>query len=243
MRTTLQLAIFLSATLAWALERHIPGYEPTLVARGLPTMSPNCTRRSTCDSCFGDGYVVCDNAGCFNPDAAQQCCKNGNLCVAKDNGCCDDWGGPGVTGSSGTVPMPTATSTSALPESSSWSCTRFQGNEACCQGGGPDMHWCAGNFPSAVCYNNTVQICCSEGTVCEGEDCCGLVSASAVTPWASLASQTTSASSSDASATAAASTTSGDGAATSTGAANRARVTPFVKGVAGMGAIGIGLIL
>ncbi|GES63393.1 hypothetical protein ATEIFO6365_0007008000 [Aspergillus terreus] len=175
MRTTLQLAIFLSATLTWALEQRIPGYEPTLVARGLPTMSPNCTRHSTCDSCFGDGYVVCDNAGCFNPDAAQQCCKNGNLCVAKDNGCCDGWGGPGVTGSSGTVPMPTATSTSALPESSSWSCTRFQGNEACCQGGGPDMHWCAGNFPNAVCYNTTVQICCSEGTVCEGEDCCGLV--------------------------------------------------------------------
>lgn len=108
MRTTLQLAIFLSATLAWALEQRIPGYEPTLVARGLPTMSPNCTRHSTCDSCFGDGYVVCDNAGCFNPDAAQQCCKNGSrlscsplpvptdgfhldLCVAKDNGCCDAW--------------------------------------------------------------------------------------------------------------------------------------------------------
>jgi hypothetical protein len=34
-----------------------------------------CTIRSTCAQCFGDGYVVCDTIGCFNPDKFQQCCS------------------------------------------------------------------------------------------------------------------------------------------------------------------------
>ncbi|KAL4895554.1 hypothetical protein BDV59DRAFT_200187 [Aspergillus ambiguus] len=173
MRSTLALAISLTAALASAhLDQRIPGYELALLGRDL---GGNCTRSSTCDECFGDGNVVCDNAGCFNPHAAEQCCKNGNICVAKDNSCCDSLGGSGVTGTSGAVPTATATSTASLPESSAWTCKRFQSNEDCCQGGGPDMHWCSGDYPNTVCYNSTLQICCSQGTVCEGKGCCDLV--------------------------------------------------------------------
>lgn len=55
----------------------MPGLESTLIGRGLPVAAENCTRNTPCHECYGDGYVVCDNAGCFNPDEGQQCCKNG----------------------------------------------------------------------------------------------------------------------------------------------------------------------
>ncbi|KAK3294113.1 uncharacterized protein B0H64DRAFT_443202 [Chaetomium fimeti] len=66
----------------------------------------DCSIRSTCSDCFGDGYVVCDKIGCFNPEIHQQCCSIARICVAKDNSCCEDWGGPGETGTSGVPNIP-----------------------------------------------------------------------------------------------------------------------------------------
>lgn len=37
----------------------------------------DCTIESTCSECYGSGYVLCSNAGCFNPSLHQQCCADG----------------------------------------------------------------------------------------------------------------------------------------------------------------------
>jgi hypothetical protein len=37
-----------------------------------------CSASNICHECFGDGYLVCDNVGCFNPDEHHQCCNNGS---------------------------------------------------------------------------------------------------------------------------------------------------------------------
>lgn len=121
------------------------------------------------------------------------------FCVAKNNSCCSPlvrWSlpapvaghkiispqGPGKTGTDG-VPLPTdsvtATATGSLsapsPSASGWTCTRADSGEQCCQRGGSFLHWCSGSFPNNRCYNPSSQTCCSEGTVCEGENCCDIV--------------------------------------------------------------------
>lgn len=34
----------------------------------------SCTTRSTCSECFGEGNIICDSVGCFNPADYEQCC-------------------------------------------------------------------------------------------------------------------------------------------------------------------------
>lgn len=39
----------------------------------------DCTEESSCSECYGSGYVLCDNAGCFDPSQGQECCKGGGM--------------------------------------------------------------------------------------------------------------------------------------------------------------------
>ncbi|AEO70733.1 uncharacterized protein THITE_2057735 [Thermothielavioides terrestris NRRL 8126] len=135
----------------------------------------DCTIHSTCDQCFGEGYIICDTMGCFNPDKHEQCCSEAYVCIGKDNSCCSAWGGPGITGTAG-VPNVTAalTETAPAPTVSSWSCTRFDSGEACCQRAPIPLHWCSGDFPNQRCYNPENQFCCTDGTVCDEAGCCEL---------------------------------------------------------------------
>ncbi|KAL2177811.1 uncharacterized protein P884DRAFT_243152 [Thermothelomyces heterothallicus CBS 202.75] len=56
----------------------------------LARQNPFCTTESTCAECFGEGYVVCDDIGCFNPDEDDQCCAGAVICVGRDNSCYRD---------------------------------------------------------------------------------------------------------------------------------------------------------
>lgn len=38
-----------------------------------------CTLGSTCEECFGEGYIICARIGCFNPDKHQQCCNAASM--------------------------------------------------------------------------------------------------------------------------------------------------------------------
>jgi hypothetical protein len=147
----------------------------------------DCSIRSTCSDCFGDGYVVCDKIGCFNPEIHQQCCSIARICVAKDNSCCEDWGGPGETGTSG---VPNVRARPTPTETSYYTCSRWDSGEDCCQRAQIPMHWCSGDFPNFFCYNDKNQFCCTDGTVCDQEGCCDLFDASTTHPWASGATST-----------------------------------------------------
>ncbi|KAH6855873.1 hypothetical protein B0I37DRAFT_442642 [Chaetomium sp. MPI-CAGE-AT-0009] len=185
-----------------------------------------CTIHSTCHGCFGEGYVICDKIGCFNPDIHQQCCSNARLCVGKDNSCCEDWDGPGATGTSG---VPNVTARPTPTETSYYTCTRGEPGEDCCQRAQIPMHWCSGDFPNFNCYNDKNQFCCTDGTVCDQEDCCDLFDASTTHPWAATATsppsapQTTTATSPITEAPTSASTSSTDApeSTTATSGANR----------------------
>ncbi|KAH6632557.1 hypothetical protein F5144DRAFT_255120 [Chaetomium tenue] len=194
MRQSVVLSLVAAGTANAAGQQLVPGIDsgvspvPGLLARQFD----DCTIRSTCHGCFGDGYVVCDKIGCFNPEIYQQCCHNARLCVAKDNSCCSDWGGPGETGTSG-VPNVTAAPTPMETDVSYYSCTRGEPGEDCCQRAQPRLHWCSGEFPSFGCYNNKNQFCCTDGTICDQEGCCELFDASTTHPWAATATTTPSA--------------------------------------------------
>ncbi|KAL4818887.1 hypothetical protein BDW67DRAFT_145344 [Aspergillus spinulosporus] len=148
-----------------------------LVPRRLYDNASECTIRDTCGECFGFGYVLCDRSGCFNPDDGEQCCKDGYTCVGRDDSCCPN--GPGEPGEDGTVTYPSDTSIEEDEdeddESTSWTCDTTMTGEECCSGGGPDIHWCTGEYPMVTCYNSTRQTCCEDGHFCEGEDCCDIV--------------------------------------------------------------------
>ncbi|KLJ13023.1 hypothetical protein EMPG_12008 [Blastomyces silverae] len=112
------------------------------------------------------------------------------LCVAKDNSCCDDFGGPGVTGTADGTPLPTSLYTpSHTPTGTpfSFDCYRGESGEKCCSKS-QGLIYCpsSGEFPNIKCYHPTEQICCSDGTVCSGEGCCDLVNASPITPTATI---------------------------------------------------------
>lgn len=84
-------------------------------------------------------------------------------------------GGPGETGTAGVPnvtarPLPTAAPTDAT----AYYCTRGDEGEECCQRAQPPLHWCSGDFPNHKCYYDKNQWCCSDGTVCDEEDCCDL---------------------------------------------------------------------
>ncbi|GIJ92597.1 hypothetical protein Asppvi_001875 [Aspergillus pseudoviridinutans] len=178
----MKLLLVLASTALAAWHKPLPGHF-SLLARDF---NGNCTARNTCSDCYGPGNIICDNAGCFNPKKWEQCCKNGFTCVAKDNSCCGDMG-TGTPGTDGLIPFPTASSTASTDDTIT--CTRHQTNEECCTQNGryPSLKWCSGSYPNQFCYNPKEQTCCSEGTVCFGEGCCGLVSASAITPDPALA--------------------------------------------------------
>ncbi|EGC47965.1 conserved hypothetical protein [Histoplasma capsulatum var. duboisii H88] len=144
----------------------------------------------TCTECFGSGYVICSSIGCFNPERGQQCCADAVICVAKDNSCCDDFGGPGVTGTADGTPLPTSLYTpSHTPTGTpfSFECHRGESGEKCCAKS-RGLIYCpaSGEFPNIRCYHPTAEICCSDGTVCSGEGCCDLVNASPITPTATI---------------------------------------------------------
>lgn len=94
---TLSLLLF-SALVSAQFQSHrlIPGfpteagYTGELVPRRLFDNFSECTASDTCSECFGLGYVLCDDAGCFNPDDGEQCCKGGGMCVGRDDSCCED---------------------------------------------------------------------------------------------------------------------------------------------------------
>lgn len=35
----------------------------------------DCSVTDTCSKCFGEGNVLCDSVGCFNPADYEQCCS------------------------------------------------------------------------------------------------------------------------------------------------------------------------
>ncbi|PGH10947.1 hypothetical protein AJ79_05193 [Helicocarpus griseus UAMH5409] len=112
------------------------------------------------------------------------------ICVAKDNSCCDDFGGPGVTATTDGTPLPTSLYTpSHTPTGTpfTFSCYREESGEECCAKS-DGLIYCpaSGSFPNIRCYHPTKEICCSDGTVCVGEDCCDLVNASQITPTATM---------------------------------------------------------
>jgi hypothetical protein len=83
-------------------------------------------------------------------------------------------GGPGVTGTSG-VATGTPSTPTATQSSESYTCSRGDTGEECCQRApNPPLHWCSGEFPYFRCYNDKNQWCCTDGTVCDEEDCCEL---------------------------------------------------------------------
>lgn len=92
---TLSLLLF-SAFVSAQSHRLVPGfpteagYTGELVPRRLFDNFSECTASDTCSECFGLGYVLCDDAGCFNPDDGEQCCKGGGMCVGRDDSCCED---------------------------------------------------------------------------------------------------------------------------------------------------------
>ncbi|RHZ43375.1 uncharacterized protein CDV56_102058, partial [Aspergillus thermomutatus] len=173
----MKLLLLLASTALATWHKPLPG-QFSLLARD---SNGNCTAKNTCSDCYGAGNILCDNAGCFNPNKGEQC----YTCVAKDNSCCDTLG-TGTPGTDGLLPLPTgsasASSTSGIFDTII--CTPEQTNEECCSQSGlyPSLKWCYGSYPDQMCYNPKHQICCSEGTVCFGEGCCDLVSASAITP-------------------------------------------------------------
>jgi hypothetical protein len=82
---TMRLAtLLLSASLAGAQTlRQLPGFQTRGFGGLVPRQSigdgSGCSIYDTCGECFGTGYVLCDDAGCFNPDDGEQCCKGGGM--------------------------------------------------------------------------------------------------------------------------------------------------------------------
>ncbi|KAL3474856.1 hypothetical protein BJX99DRAFT_171077 [Aspergillus californicus] len=218
-------SLLLSAVLAFAksdiLRPGIPvAYAGELVPRRLFDNISECTTLDTCAECFGWGYRLCDDAGCFNPDDGEQCCKGGDMCVGLDSSCCEN--GAGKAGKDGVVPYSSRPIDDEDEDEdedagSSWYCTASMTGEECCSEGGADIHWCSGAFPSNMCYNSTQQTCCVDGHICSEEDCCDIVDSKPTTPWLSettaqstSTTQSTSTAQSSSTATSASESESGD---------------------------------
>ncbi|KAL3447295.1 hypothetical protein BJX65DRAFT_93901 [Aspergillus insuetus] len=185
---TMQLVTFLlSASLAGAQTfRHLPGFQTRGFGGLVPRQSigdgSGCSIYDTCGECFGTGYVLCDDAGCFNPDDGEQCCKGGASCVGRNSSCCID--GPGTPGEDGAIDYDSLEDDEEDEESStSWLCDITMTDEECCVAGGENIHWCPGNLSGGLCMNSTDQICCEDGHVCFEQDCCDIVDSTPVTPW------------------------------------------------------------
>jgi hypothetical protein len=76
--SVLSLLAFGVASAAW--QQLVPGLGST-PARGLVARQDGseCSILDTCSQCFGEGYIVCDGIGCFNPDIHQQCCAGASM--------------------------------------------------------------------------------------------------------------------------------------------------------------------
>ncbi|KFY58203.1 hypothetical protein V496_06224 [Pseudogymnoascus sp. VKM F-4515 (FW-2607)] len=187
MRISSPLLFLLPSLASAVLTKLKPGFSPEgafLAARA------GCTIHSTCDECYGDGYVICSEHYCFNPGKGQQCCANGSYCIAKSNDCCDS--GPGKTGQSGNpVPLATDFRTPTASEGAVITCAasnkKYNDGQECCKGYNATWSFCPN---SAGCYLLQVETCCTDGSICEGEDCCDLVDAKATTPFPSGPQQT-----------------------------------------------------
>ncbi|KAL2815321.1 hypothetical protein BJX63DRAFT_390102 [Aspergillus granulosus] len=176
--------LLLSASLASGQAlRLLPGPQTWgLVPRQLAVDGSDCSIYDTCGECFGTGYVLCDNAGCFNPDDGEQCCKGGAMCVGLDSSCCID--GPGTPGEDGAIDYDSLDDFGDDEESStSWTCDITMTDEECCVTGGENIHWCPGNLSGGLCINSSEMICCEDGHVCVEKDCCEIVDSTPVTPW------------------------------------------------------------
>jgi len=147
----------------------------------------NCTEETSCSECFGQGYVLCNNAGCFDPSQGQQCCKDGSYCVGPNNSCCGDTG-PGSTGTDGVIPQ--SAYSAFYSATTQWQCFPTDTNKECCTRGGNNIQWCSGDYPDQICYNASVAQCCSNGEPCTGQGCCKSMSAVAITPNPTQATET-----------------------------------------------------
>ncbi|KFY41273.1 hypothetical protein V494_03094 [Pseudogymnoascus sp. VKM F-4513 (FW-928)] len=176
---------------------------------GLLAARDGCTRHSTCAECYGDGYV----------------------------------GGPGKTGHAGVPdPLPTdfefPTQTGYGPGAVvTCSASNELHNDGfdCCKRYNATWSFCP---KSAGCYLPSQQTCCTDGSVCEGEECCGLVDAKATTPFPSGAQQTSPAGDAGTSGAMTTAGTSGDGGATGTDVS-----TSTPTGAAVMNAIGGAMVV
>ncbi|KAL4871878.1 hypothetical protein BDV12DRAFT_194023 [Aspergillus spectabilis] len=186
------VSLLLSATLASAQSHRLypgidAGYVGELAPRQLLDSISDCTISDTCGECFGLGYVLCDNGGCFNPDDGQQCCKGGSMCIGLNSSCCNN--GPGKPGKDGVVPYssdaPVEDDDEDEDSGSSIFCDTSMTGEECCSQGGDDIHWCSGEFPANTCFNSTELTCCVDGHVCAGEECCDIADSTPTAPWLS----------------------------------------------------------
>ncbi|OJJ01181.1 hypothetical protein ASPVEDRAFT_52188 [Aspergillus versicolor CBS 583.65] len=196
------LLLFFSTLASAQSHKLLPGYPiaytSELTPRRLFDNSSACTASDTCGECFGLGYVLCDDAGCFNPDDGEQCCKGGGMCVGRDDSCCED--GPGKEGKDGVVSQTTSDEDDDEDEDNSDAvfCDATMTGEECCSQGGKDIHWCSGEFPANQCYDASEMTCCEDGHVCAGDDCCDIVDSKPTTPWVSGAETTSTSSPSSA---------------------------------------------
>jgi hypothetical protein len=83
MRQTNFLFLLAAGVASAALQRLQPGSgaSPAGAAALLARQFNTCSSRDTCHDCYGEGYVVCDTIGCFNPEIHQQCCKDACECL------------------------------------------------------------------------------------------------------------------------------------------------------------------
>jgi hypothetical protein len=73
----MKLLLLLASTALAAWHKPLPGHF-SLLARDV---NGNCTAKNTCSDCYGPGNIICDNAGCFNPNKGERCCKDGCTCL------------------------------------------------------------------------------------------------------------------------------------------------------------------
>lgn len=83
MRQTNVLFLLAAGVATAALQKLQPGSGTSPAGAGalLARQFNSCSSRDTCHDCFGDGYVICDTIGCFNPEIHQQCCKDACKCL------------------------------------------------------------------------------------------------------------------------------------------------------------------
>ncbi|OBT67101.1 hypothetical protein VE03_04512 [Pseudogymnoascus sp. 23342-1-I1] len=146
----------------------LPSLTSAVLTKLKPGFSPN-------------GAFLAARAGCTIHSTCDECYGDG-------------YSGPGKTGQSGNpVPLatdfytPTATGDEGAVITCSASNEAHNDGLECCKGYNATWSFCP---KSAGCYLPIEQTCCTDGSICEGEECCDLVDAKATTPFPSGAQQT-----------------------------------------------------